>query len=159
MYASHDRSSLEAQTIEAHGLYIEALTLTEWLTNEVDSGAPDIAVGDLMEAECLLAERRCALMELLSELGYMPDGLSAKLPCPSSKGGHRPDATSDPDIASLLRSYLAWRGTSASVETGLSARSMLKLGRALTLLGVLSVEDEAAEERSGRTQLTLARPE
>ncbi|MCJ2032498.1 transcriptional repressor TraM [Methylobacterium sp. J-043] len=149
MHRSHDRETLEARTIEAQRLYIKALVELERVQDGIDEGSLIVTHGDLIQAECLLAERRFALVDLLSALGYTPKGFTAKLPRRSGKGGHRLDATSDPDIAALRLCYLAWQGNSVSVDTGRSIRSMLNLGRVLILLGALSEEDMAAEEPSG----------
>lgn len=145
----HDRGSLEARTIEAHSLYIEALAMLERLHAEFEKRSLGVTRNDVIEAECLLAERRFVLMDLLNELGYTPKALTAKLPPRPGKGARRPDATRDPDLAALRRSYLEWRGSSESVETGPASRSMMNLGRILTLLGALPEEDETIEVLSG----------
>lgn len=90
MHRSRDRDGLERETIAAHSLYIASFTEMERLHYALRFAAPGVTAFDLRVAESEHGRRFAALRDLVDALGYVPRGVTARLPPdPGARGRDR----------------------------------------------------------------------
>ncbi|WP_066918820.1 hypothetical protein [Methylobacterium sp. CCH5-D2] len=80
MHRSLDREALERRVIGAHRLTIAALAHAERVEHAVRSAVPGVCERDRLVADGERHRRFIALRDLLDALGYVPRGLTARLP-------------------------------------------------------------------------------